>query len=254
MNAFAILVKFLGGIFVSETSFASDVKMEPEWKNALLPEFGQEYMQGLKRFLMAEKKLGKVIFPKGPDIFKAFDETPLSKVKVVIIGQDPYHGAGQAHGLSFSVPAGVLPPPSLKNIFKEIEADLGLKLGPVGDLRPWAKQGVLLLNAVLTVEQGVPASHKERGWERFTDRVIEVLNNERSNLVFMLWGRYAQVKGLRIDRTKHLVLESAHPSPFSATKFFGQHHFSQANAYLKSHGIAPIDWSLQAGLPESLPN
>ncbi len=229
---------------MSELIRQEGVQLEPEWKAQLAEQFNQEYMQKLKGFLVHERQLGKVIYPKGSEIFEAFNATPFSKVKVVLLGQDPYHGVGQAHGLCFSVPDGVKQPPSLQNIYKELEADLGIKPSRSGNLKAWADQGVLLLNAVLTVEQGLAASHKDRGWERFTDAAIDQLNAHRHNLVFILWGRYAQTKGQRIDRARHLVLESAHPSPFSATRFFGGHHFSKTNRFLEEKGIAPINWQL----------
>jgi uracil-DNA glycosylase len=202
-------------------------------------------MQQLRDFLQAEKAAGKAIFPPGALIFNALNSTPLDKVRVVIIGQDPYHGPGQAHGLSFSVPPGVRTPPSLRNIFKEINRDLGLPIPQHGCLQSWAEQGVLLLNAVLTVEQGQAGSHARRGWERFTSRVIELVNERCEHCVFLLWGSYAQRKGEQIDRTRHCVLTSVHPSPLSAHRgFIGNGHFSAANDYLVSNGLAPIDWSL----------
>lgn len=224
---------------------ASRVQLEASWKQRLLPEFEREYMLKLRGFLQQEKRKGKTIFPPGPQIFNALNSTPLEQVKVVILGQDPYHGAGQAHGLCFSVQKGVDLPPSLRNIYKEIAADLGIPPASHGYLQSWAEQGVLLLNAVLTVEAGSAASHQGKGWEQFTDRVIEILNREREHLVFLLWGSYAQRKGAIIDRSRHLVLESVHPSPLSASRgFFGNHHFSRANAYLQEHGVEPIDWQI----------
>ena len=221
------------------------VQMEPGWKAALGTEFDSEYMLALRAFLLEEKKRGKVVYPPGPQIFNAFNTTPFDKVKVVILGQDPYHGPGQAHGLSFSVPAGVPPPPSLQNIFKEIHRDLGIDMPRTGCLVPWAEQGVLLLNAVLTVEQRQAASHQGKGWERFTDAAIDHLNRERQGLVFMLWGSYAQRKGNLIDRKRHLVLTAPHPSPLSAHRgFIGCGHFSSANDWLVQQGKAPIDWRL----------
>ena len=224
------------------------VKMNPEWKQALASEFLASYMHELRTFLDAEKKSGKVIYPPGAEIFNALNTTPLSTVKVVILGQDPYHGAGQAHGLCFSVRRGVMLPPSLQNIYKEIEADLGVARARHGELTHWAEQGVLLLNSVLTVQAGLAASHQNRGWETFTDAVIRVLNDECENLVFLLWGSYAQRKGRFIDTQKHLVLKSVHPSPLSANRggWFGCRHFSKTNQYLQAHGKAPIDWSLPA--------
>lgn len=221
------------------------VQLEAGWLDALQGEFGQPYMQQLRAFLQAEKAAGKAIFPPGPLIFNALNSTPLDRVRVVIIGQDPYHGPGQAHGLSFSVPAGVRTPPSLQNIFKEINRDLGLPIPAHGCLQSWADQGVLLLNAVLTVEQGKAGAHARRGWERFTSKVIELINERCEHCVFLLWGSYAQRKGEQIDRTRHCVLTSVHPSPLSAHRgFIGNGHFSAANDYLVSNGLAPIDWSL----------
>ena len=221
------------------------VQLKPDWLDALQGEFAQPYMQQLRDFLQAEKAAGKAIFPPGALIFNALNSTPLDKVRVVIIGQDPYHGPGQAHGLSFSVPPGVRTPPSLRNIFKEINRDLGLPIPQHGCLQSWAEQGVLLLNAVLTVEQGQAGSHARRGWERFTSRVIELVNERCEHCVFLLWGSYAQRKGEQIDRTRHCVLTSVHPSPLSAHRgFIGNGHFSAANDYLVSNGLAPIDWSL----------
>ena len=221
------------------------VQLKPDWLDALQGEVAQPYMQQLRDFLQAEKAAGKAIFPPGALIFNALNSTPLDKVRVVIIGQDPYHGPGQAHGLSFSVPPGVRTPPSLRNIFKEINRDLGLPIPQHGCLQSWAEQGVLLLNAVLTVEQGQAGSHARRGWERFTSRVIELVNERCEHCVFLLWGSYAQRKGEQIDRTRHCVLTSVHPSPLSAHRgFIGNGHFSAANDYLVSNGLAPIDWSL----------
>lgn len=224
---------------------ASRLQLEASWRQHLLPEFESEYMLKLRNFLQQEKHNGRTIFPPGPQIFSALNSTPLEQVKVVILGQDPYHGPGQAHGLCFSVQKGVALPPSLRNIYKEIAADLGIPPASHGNLQSWADQGVLLLNAVLTVEAGIAASHQGKGWEQFTDRVIQVLNQEREHLVFLLWGSYAQRKGAIIDRSRHLVLESVHPSPLSASRgFFGNHHFSRANHYLVEHGIEPIDWQV----------
>ena len=223
------------------------IKLEPGWLAKLEPEFGKPYMQDLKRFLLARRQLGKIIYPPGRQYFNALDHTPIDSVKVVILGQDPYHGPGQAHGLCFSVPPGVKPPPSLINIFREIEADLGITMPRDGCLDHWAKQGVLLLNSVLTVERGDAASHQGKGWEQFTDRVIHVVNDSCENVVFMLWGAYAQRKGAFIDRQRHLVLEAPHPSPLSAHRgFLGCRHFSSANAWLVEHGVPAIDWSLPA--------
>ncbi len=221
----------------------SSIKLEQDWLEYLEPEFSAPYMHSLKAFLTAERAAGKTIYPKGADIFNALNTTRLKKVKVVIIGQDPYHGEGQAHGLSFSVPKGVRLPPSLQNIYKEIEAEYGYRMPRTGDLTGWAEQGVLLLNATLTVEAGQAGSHQKRGWEVFTDAVIRVVNEQCRNVVFLLWGSYAQKKGAIIDRSKHLVLESVHPSPLSAHRgFLGNGHFKKANDYLESHGRPPIDW------------
>lgn len=221
------------------------VQLESGWKSRLLPEFDAPYMTDLRAFLLAEKQRGRKVFPPGSEIFNAFNSTPFSDVRVVILGQDPYHGPGQAHGLCFSVRHGVALPPSLQNIFKELETDIGMCRPAHGNLQHWAEQGVLLLNSVLTVEQGRAAAHQGRGWERFTDRAIALLNEEREGLVFMLWGSYAQKKGQMIDGTRHLVLKSPHPSPLSASRgFFGCRHFSRANAYLQERGQRPIDWTL----------
>lgn len=224
----------------------STIKLEPSWKAVLEDAFATPQMQALKTFLKTEKAAGKIIYPRGSLIFNAMDSTPFDQVKVVILGQDPYHGPGQAHGLSFSVPKGIAPPPSLVNIFKEIEQDLSIPVPNHGCLQNWADQGVLLLNSVLTVEQRKAASHKGKGWEQFTDAIINALNQQRENLVFLLWGSYAQQKGKIIDRERHLVLKSPHPSPLSAHRgFFGNGHFSKANAYLQANGIDPIVWALQ---------
>ncbi len=202
-------------------------------------------MQALRQFLSRGAATGHVIFPREHNWFRALDLTPLEEVRVVILGQDPYHGPGQAHGLCFSVPSGIRPPPSLVNIYKELESDLGIARPATGFLEPWARQGVLLLNSVLTVEAGMAASHKNRGWEQFTDAVIRLVAEQTSPVVFLLWGSYAQKKAAFVDPSKHLVLKAAHPSPLSAHKGFrGCHHFSQANAFLESKGQAPIDWSL----------
>jgi len=202
-------------------------------------------MQQLRAFLLAEKQAGKRIYPSGKELFNAFNHTPLDKVKVVILGQDPYHGEGQAHGLCFSVRPGITVPPSLQNIYKEIQAELGLPIPAHGHLTAWADQGVLLLNSVLSVEAELAASHQGKGWEMFTDRVIEVINREREGVVFMLWGSYAQRKGAIIDARRHCVLKAPHPSPLSAHRgFFGCGHFIAANRYLQDRGITPIDWRL----------
>lgn len=221
------------------------IRLPQSWLHYLAQEFEQDYMINLRAFLKAEKERKKVVYPPGKCIFAAFEYTPFDQVKVVILGQDPYHGPQQAHGLSFSVPPGVRPPPSLLNIYKELQADLGLPIPAHGCLEKWAAQGVLLLNSVLTVEHALAASHQGRGWEQFTDQVIHLLNGQREHIVFMLWGAYAQRKGQMIDRRRHLVLEAPHPSPLSAHRgFLGCRHFSQANAYLQQHGIAPVDWRL----------
>ena len=221
------------------------VKLEESWKRSLSAEFASPYMAKLKDFLLAEKTAGKQIFPKGSDYFRALDLTPIDKVKVVILGQDPYHGAGQAHGLCFSVQPGVRTPPSLVNIYKELNADLGIAPVRHGFLESWAKQGVLLLNSVLTVEEARAASHQGQGWEKFTDAVIRTVNDECDGVVFLLWGAYAQKKAAFVDQNKHLVLKSPHPSPLSAHNgFFGTGHFSKANEFLVSRGREPIDWQL----------
>lgn len=223
----------------------STIQLHSSWLEPLRDEFGKPYMQQLKQFLQSEKRHGKVIFPPGSQIFNALDSTPLHQVKVVILGQDPYHGPGQAHGLCFSVLPGVATPPSLQNIYKEIERDLGIPVPAHGCLKHWAGQGVLLLNATLTVERARAGSHQGKGWETFTDRVIEVLNERREGLVFMLWGSYAQKKGRIIDRQRHCVLQSPHPSPLSAHRgFIGNGHFSRANQWLQQHDQQPIDWSV----------
>lgn len=221
------------------------IKIEPGWKQVLIEEFGKPYMATLRDFLSQQMRAKKVIYPRAAEIFSAFNETPLDRVKVVILGQDPYHGVGQAHGLCFSVRPGVDIPPSLQNIFKELKSDLGLEVPNHGFLHSWAEQGVLLLNATLTVEAGRAGSHQKKGWEEFTDRVVNILNREKNNLVFLLWGSYAQKKGAVIDRKRHLVLEAPHPSPLSAHRgFLGCRHFSKANEYLKAHGKTPINWAL----------
>jgi uracil-DNA glycosylase len=229
----------------------SEVKLHESWLGPLGGEFDQPYMKSLKDFLLAEKVAGQRIFPKGSEYFRALDLTPLGEVRVVILGQDPYHGLGQAHGLCFSVKPGTQTPPSLVNIYKEMQADLGIPPARHGFLEHWAKQGVLLLNSVLTVRMGQAASHRERGWERFTDAVIAEVNRQQSPIVFMLWGSYAQKKAAQIDSIdkggRHLVLKAPHPSPLSAhSGFFGCRHFSQANAFLESRGLEPIDWALPA--------
>jgi uracil-DNA glycosylase len=219
----------------------SDVNIHPSWKARLSQEFEKDYFQRLSQQIRQEYQT-QTVYPPPKDVFRAFDMCPFEEVKVVIIGQDPYHGPKQANGLCFAVHDGITIPPSLKNIFKEIEQDLGVKPYDSGDLSRWAKQGVLMLNSVLTVRAHQAASHKGKGWEQFTDAVVEKLNAEREGIVYLLWGRYAQDKGAVVDREKNLVLTSAHPSPFSATKFFGNHHFSRCNEYLEAHGEEPIDW------------
>ena len=221
-----------------------EVRIEQSWKNALADEFGKPYFESLVRFLHKEKAEGQKIFPPGGQIFRAFELTPLGKLKVVILGQDPYHGYGQAHGLSFSVPEGVPAPPSLKNIFKEIENDLGIRMSGYPNLEKWARQGVLLLNAVLTVRAGAAASHSKIGWEEFTDAVIRHISDNCEGVVFLLWGNFARSKSVLIDRSKHHVLEAAHPSPLARGAFFGCRHFSRTNALLKAQGKTPIDWVL----------
>ena len=221
-----------------------EVRIEQSWKNALAGEFGKPYFESLVRFLRSEKAAGQTIYPPGNQIFRAFDLTPVENLKVVILGQDPYHGPGQAHGLSFSVSAGVPAPPSLKNIFKEIESDLGVKMSGYPDLEKWARQGVLLLNAVLTVRAGVAASHSKIGWEEFTDAVIRYISDNCEGVIFLLWGNFARSKSALIDHSRHHVLEAAHPSPLARGAFFGCRHFSQTNALLVSRGLQPIDWQL----------
>lgn len=221
-----------------------DVKIEKSWKRALAAEFEKDYFAKLVEYLHAEKAAGVTVFPPGKDIFRAFELTPLDKVKVVILGQDPYHGYGQAMGLSFSVPDNVPAPPSLKNIFKEIENDLGVTMSGRPNLENWARQGVLLLNAILTVRSGAPASHSKIGWENFTDAVIRCISDNCDGVVFMLWGNFARSKRELIDAQKHLVLEAAHPSPLARGAFFGCRHFSKANSYLAEHGKDTIDWKL----------
>lgn len=218
-----------------------NVRIEESWKKRLAQEFYKPYFKELTDFVKNEYKRTKV-YPPPKDIFRAFDLAPFDAVKVVILGQDPYHGANQANGLCFAVHEGIQTPPSLKNIFKEIESDLGCKPDQNPDLSRWARQGVLLLNATLTVEAGKAGSHQHKGWEEFTDAAIQALSDEREHIVFMLWGNYAKQKGARVDFSKHLILESAHPSPFSADRFFGNKHFSKANAYLKEHGEKEIEW------------
>jgi len=224
---------------------SSTVQLDNSWLKFLEAEFSKPYMQSLRSFLLAEKNNGKTVYPKGSEYFNALNTTPLDQVQVVILGQDPYHGADQAHGLCFSVRKRIKPPPSLLNIYKEICAEYQREDQPFqhGNLSGWAEQGVLLLNSVLTVEQGKAASHQGKGWEDFTDKVIEVINQQRQNCVFLLWGSYAQRKGEHIDRSRHLVLTSPHPSPLSAYRgFLGCGHFRQCNEYLEQQGCKPIDW------------
>ena len=224
----------------------SEIKLDAEWLAKLQPEFDAPYMQQLRAFLAAEKAAGKMIYPPSSLWFNALNHTPFSKVKVVVLGQDPYHGPNQAHGLCFSVQKGIAPPPSLVNIFAELKRDLGIDPPPHGNLTDWADQGVLLLNAVLTVENGKAGAHQGKGWELFTDKIIALLNEQREKLVFLLWGSYAQKKGGLIDCKKHLVLTAPHPSPLSAYRgFIGCAHFSKTNQYLQKNGIQEIYWQLQ---------
>lgn len=223
-----------------------DVKIETSWKEVLKSEFSKSYFQQIVTFLKMEKMAGKTIYPPGQFIFNAFNHTPWDKVKVVVLGQDPYHGPRQAHGLCFSVQQGVAPPPSLINIFKEIQSDIGVGMNPnKGDLTAWADQGVLLLNAVLTVRANEPASHSKFGWMEFTDAVIRKISDEKKGIVFLLWGKFAQEKQVLIDETRHHILKAAHPSPFSADKgFFGCRHFSKTNELLVAEGKEPINWKI----------
>ena len=223
---------------------SDQIQLESSWRSRLLPEFQKDYMKNLKAFLQGEINKNKKIYPKGKEYFAALDLIPFEKVKVVILGQDPYHGPNQAHGLCFSVLRGVPTPPSLENIYKELKQDLAVPIASHGFLKSWAEQGVLLLNNTLTVEAGKAGSHKGKGWEEFTDRIIQLLNEDRENLVFLLWGRFAGEKGSIVDSSKHCILKAPHPSPFSADRgFFGCRHFSKANEFLKSKGIEPVDWS-----------
>jgi uracil-DNA glycosylase len=225
--------------------FGMDVKIEEGWKEILKQEFTRPYFLQIVNFLRTEKMAGKTIYPPGSLIFNAFNTTPFDKVKVVLLGQDPYHGKGQAHGLSFSVQDGVSTPPSLINIFKELNSDIGVPIAGNGNLTHWAQQGVLLLNASLTVRANEPMSHAKIGWAEFTDAVIKKISEQKMNVVFILWGKFAQEKQILIDETKHCVLKAAHPSPFSAYNgFFGCRHFSKTNEYLTKNGIDPIDWKL----------
>jgi uracil-DNA glycosylase len=222
----------------------AEVQIEDSWKEILLEEFQKPYFAHIKQFILQQKQAGKKVFPPGPLIFNAFNLTPFDKLKVVIIGQDPYHGAGQAHGLCFSVPNGVKPPPSLVNIFKEIQSDLGILPPGNGNLEKWAKQGILLLNASLTVNEGEANSHANCGWHTFTDAVIKKISDEKEGVVFLLWGKFAQNKEELIDTSKHYILKSAHPSPFSADRFFGCKHFSKTNQLLAKQAKQPIQWGL----------
>ncbi len=224
---------------------ADRIRLEESWKRRLLPEFNQPHMRNLKKFLQEELAAGRRVYPRGGELFAALDLTPFEQVKVVILGQDPYHGPNQAHGLCFSVRPGTAVPPSLLNIYKELKEDVGFAIPEHGFLQSWAQQGVLLLNATLSVRAGLAGSHQGKGWEPFTDRIVHLLNDESEHLVFMLWGSYAQKKGAFIDRQRHLVLKAPHPSPLSAHRgFFGCRHFSQANRYLEAHGKTPINWQL----------
>lgn len=223
------------------------IELDPSWLEVLGDEFEKDYMLKLKQFLKEEKESGQKIYPKGSDIFNAFNKTPFDKVKVVILGQDPYHGPNQAHGLSFSVQKGVQTPPSLQNIYKELATDIpGFKIPSTGDLTEWAEQGVLLLNATLTVRAATAGSHQKKGWEKFTDTVIKTISDKKSGVVFILWGNYAQSKADLIDGSKHLIIKSTHPSPLAVSRggFFGSKPFSKTNAYLEKHGEKPIDWQI----------
>ncbi|CBL45836.1 Uracil-DNA glycosylase [gamma proteobacterium HdN1] len=236
---------FVEATAAASTDASSRIRLEGSWKQFLISEFEQPYMKGLRDFLNAEKQAGKSIYPRGSEYFQALNSTPFEEVKVVVLGQDPYHGPGQAHGLSFSVLPGTPFPPSLINIFKELQTDVGVPVPAHGCLSHWAEQGVLLLNSVLTVEAGKAGSHQGRGWEIFTDRIVRELASQREGLVFLLWGSYAHKKGQFIDRKRHLVLSAVHPSPLSAYRgFFGCKHFSQTNAFLLAHGKKPIDWTV----------
>lgn len=224
---------------------SATIQLEPSWLEELRGEFEQEYMHTLRQFLQQRREQGAQIYPRPSQWFAALDSTPFNQVKVVILGQDPYHGPGQAHGLCFSVQPGVKPPPSLVNIFQELQSDLAIEPAQHGYLQSWAEQGVLLLNSVLTVEQGQAGAHQGKGWERFTDAIVSSLNQHRDGLVFLLWGSHAQKKGAAIDSSRHCVLKAPHPSPLSAYRgFFGCKHFSQANAYLQARGQTPVDWHL----------
>ena len=223
----------------------SEIGLEASWRKRLQVDFDAEYMLELRDFLREQKLLGKTVYPSKDEIFAALNATPFDAVKVVILGQDPYHGPGQAHGLCFSVRPDGPVPPSLRNIYKELAADVNFLPPKHGCLNEWAQQGVLLLNSVLTVEGNLAGSHKNKGWEKFTDSIVSHLNDKAENIVFILWGNYAQKKGAMIDRARHLVLESPHPSPLSASRgFYGNHHFSKSNEYLRAHDVAAIDWQL----------
>ncbi|MDB5020048.1 MAG: Uracil-DNA glycosylase [Pedobacter sp.] len=228
------------------SSTRTQAPLEPGWQSVLSEEFEKDYMKSLRAFLVQEKQNGKTVFPKSTDVFNAFNHTPFDNVKVVIIGQDPYHGQGQAHGLAFSVQKGITVPPSLKNIYKELETDIeGFNKPDHGSLMQWADDGVLLLNATLTVRAHEAGSHQGKGWEIFTDRAIQLLSEERDNLVFLLWGKFAQNKSVLIDENKHTILKAAHPSPFSAYNgFFGCKHFSKSNEVLIEKGLQPVDWQI----------
>lgn len=243
MHEYSVRQAIIGTELLTDNT--QQIKLEESWKQRLQGEFNQPYMSKLKDYLATRKSRNVIIFPHSRHWFRAFELTPFDSVKVVVLGQDPYHGPGQAHGLCFSVSPGVQVPPSLQNIYKELSADTGFQRPQHGCLIPWAQQGVFLLNSVLTVEQGFAASHQGRGWEQFTDRAIELLSEEREHLVFLLWGNYAQKKGQYIDAQKHLVLKAPHPSPLSAHRgFLGCGHFSKANAYLMEKGQEAIDWQL----------
>ena len=220
-------------------------KIEESWKAQLQDEFRAAYFSSLKEFLLNEKQQNKTIYPPGSKIFSAFDHTSFDKVKVVLLGQDPYHGSGQAHGLSFSVPDGIKPPPSLVNMFKELQSDLGIPIPKKGNLEKWAEQGVLLLNATLTVQANNAGSHQGKGWEKFTDAVIKTISDKKKGVVFLLWGNYAKKKADLIDKDKHFILTAAHPSPLAGGAFFGCKHFSKTNELLKQQGLQPIDWRLE---------
>ena len=228
----------------------TDINIEPSWKSMLAEEFNKDYFIALKQFLKEEKLTGKTIFPPGNRIFSAFNNTPFESVKVVIIGQDPYHGPGQANGLCFSVSNGINKPPSLQNIFKELNADLGIPIPSSGDLAAWSRQGVLLLNSTLTVRCNEPGSHQLKGWEQFTDAVIRKISERKTGVVFMLWGRYAQAKESLIDASRHFILKAAHPSPLARGAFFGCRHFSVANRLLQSSGKSPVNWDPAQVNPE----